>query len=98
MPWHHRITDAEELTGEMIQNLKDNKNPRLIVIMTTLPDRISMRMTMNNPEAIAGVIYNHGIKTGQLNYALQFAEGLIKIGTVAKHLVEEKAKQAQKDN
>lgn len=99
MAWKRKTSTPEEIGEEVKLNLQDkNENARILILGTETPDGYIMRMTLKNPEAIAGIIYNHAIKTGELDEALQMCESMVKIGVVAEKLIREKVLKSQQNN
>ena|SRR5690606_29578528 len=99
MPWINKISTPQEIADEVKLNLEDKTdNARLLILGTETPKGYTMRMTLKNREAVAGVIYSHAVKTGELNEALAMCDALIRIGMVAKDLIQKEVLKRKQNN
>lgn len=99
MPWVQKESTPEQIAREVKMNIEDkNDNARLLILGTETPQGYTMRMTLKHPEAIAGIIYNHAIKTGEIDHALQMSMHLELIGKTAKKLIEDELGRRKKAN
>jgi hypothetical protein len=99
MALRHKTSTPEEIAAEVVVNFSDdNKNARLIIIGTELPEGYTMRLGLKHPEAIAGIIYHHAIVMGGLQEAIQMTEALVRIGNTARVMIEKEVLKRQQNN
>jgi len=89
MGWKHTSSDEEEVGKEVASNLKGGKDNAILLISGTENETgYRMRLFCRNPEALAGILHHHAIKTGEIDRALQMVQTLRKIADVAQLLIE----------
>lgn len=100
MSWKLTTHTPEEIAKELHRNLMDENadSARLLVMGTQTDKAYRMRMTVKNPEAIAGIIYFHATKTGELNEALLMCDTLVKIATTARKLIIDEVRKSKTNN
>lgn len=100
MPWIKKDSTPEEVAAELKMNLEDSheEEGRLLILGTKTPNGYVMRMSLKSPETVAGILYNHAIKTGELNEALKIAEHLVRIGVVAQQLIHKEVLKRKQQN
>lgn len=104
MPWRYLKSTEADIAAELLDNLagdgKEGKadNARLLIMGTETSDGYRMRMTLKHPEAIAGIIVQHALKTGEIGAAFEMCEALAKIATTAALMIRDGIGRAKKDN
>jgi len=95
MPWKYLKSTEADIAAELLANLQGDgqkgkdDNARLLIMGTETKSGYTMRMTLKHPEAIAGIIIQHALKTGEVAEAVEMCDALSRIAATAMKLIAE---------
>jgi hypothetical protein len=99
MPWINKQSSPSQVANELKTNLEDKEdNARLLILGTQTEEGYIMRMTLKHPEAVAGIIYNHAVKTGEIKEALAMIEAMARIAGTAEKLIRQEVEKRRLNN
>ncbi len=91
-------TSLETLGKEVIENIKSTENAILLITGTESDEGIITRMYCNNPEKIAGILYNQAISIGDFKTVSEMIKALKLIAITAELLIEKELKKRDRSN
>lgn len=101
MTWQIFNTSEEVLVKELLTNIRDDasrKHCRLLITGTETPEGYAIRQTCHQPDAIAGIIATHAIRTGEVAEAVKMAQTLIRIGQTALKVMDDELRKKGMQN